>query len=89
MNIATSDEEGCWITSTFSLVRGNVSPSKIFSMKILRAIGFGLVIIMLQLLVPRIYHSFEDAIVATFNTATAVVSLSSEAVLHQSTPKLP
>jgi hypothetical protein len=49
-------------------------------MKILRAIGLGLVIIILQFLVPRIFQSFEDTFVATMNTAQVVVSVSQDVV---------
>ncbi len=47
-------------------------------MPILRAIGLGLVIIILELSVPRIFHSFEDTLVSTFNTAQAAMSLSQD-----------
>jgi hypothetical protein len=49
-------------------------------MKILRAIGLGLVIIILQLLVPRVFHSAEDAFVATFNTAQVVMGVARDTI---------
>ncbi|MES2087428.1 MAG: hypothetical protein V4467_00350 [Patescibacteria group bacterium] len=58
-------------------------------MKILRAVGFGFLIIILQLLVPRMFSSFEDVVVTTFQTAQVIMSVSSGAVKSGTYPLLP
>ncbi len=58
-------------------------------MRILRAVGLGLVIIILQLLVPRIFSSVENTIVSTFNTAQVIMSVSENAVKNVTFPRLP
>ena len=58
-------------------------------MRILRAIGLGLVIIILSLLTPRVFHSFEDTLVATFNTAQAAMSVSRDVFKNGPYPLLP
>jgi hypothetical protein len=58
-------------------------------MKILRAIGLGLVIVILELLTPRVFRSFEDAFVATMNSAQIIMSVSQDAVKGAKYPLLP
>lgn len=53
---------------------------KLIKMKILRAIGLGLVIIILQLLAPRIFSSIETASIATFDTVTKTMQVSQTAI---------
>ena len=57
-------------------------------MPILRAIGFGLVIIIIQLLVPRVFLSVEETVVSVFNTAQVFMSVSEKAILKND-PDLP
>lgn len=79
--VARSEEEGCWITNSVSLVRETSSPSQPLSaMRILRAVGLGVLIIILQLLVPRMFRGFENLIVTTFNTAEVTMSISRDAL---------
>ena len=78
-----SEEEGCWITNRFPLVRGIVQPFSIFiRMPIFRAIGLGLVIIIFQLFIPRVFRSFEDTLVGVFNTVEVAMSLSQNIFKH-------
>ncbi len=44
-------------------------------MKILRAVGLGITIIMLQFLVPRLFAGFENTLLAFFNTLQATLGL--------------
>ncbi|MBI2476303.1 MAG: hypothetical protein HYV67_03605 [Candidatus Taylorbacteria bacterium] len=72
------------LSTTLPLVRGTYPALlKFISMPIFRAIGLGLVIVIFQLFLPKVFHSFEDALVATFNAAQVVVSLSPEAITGQ------
>lgn len=58
-------------------------------MRILRAIGLGVVIIIFHLFIPRVFHSFEDTLVATFNTAQAAMSVSEDVFKSGPYPLLP
>lgn len=51
---------------------------KLLSMPILRALGLGLVIVIFEIFVPRVFHSFENTLVAAFTTAQVVMSLPAE-----------
>jgi hypothetical protein len=44
-------------------------------MKILRAVGLGITIIMLQFLVPRIFSGFENTLLAFFSTLQASLGM--------------
>jgi len=58
-------------------------------MKILRALGLGLVIVIFQLFVPRLFHGFEDTLVAIFNTAQVLISVSGNTIKSGPFPLLP
>jgi hypothetical protein len=44
-------------------------------MKILRAVGLGITIIMLQFLVPRLFAGFENTLLAFFDTLQSTLGL--------------
>jgi len=54
----------------------------------MRVLGLGLIIIILQFLVPRIFHSVEETIVTTLNTAQVLVSASGKALGEAVLPNL-
>lgn len=60
-----------------------------FHMPIFRALGTGFLLILLLLLAPRVFHGLEDTIVASLNTAQALMSVSEKAIISGSFPLLP
>jgi hypothetical protein len=51
-------------------------------MKILRVVGLGLLIIILQLLVPRLFASFQNAAISSFNLVQTTMDVSNQAVVR-------
>jgi hypothetical protein len=49
-------------------------------MRILRAVGLGIVIILLQFLVPRLFSSFENAAISFFELFETTMEVSQTAV---------
>lgn len=49
-------------------------------MKILRVVGFGLAIVMLKFLVPRIFLGFESTVIAFLKALENAVSLNQESL---------
>lgn len=47
-------------------------------MKIFRAIGFVIFIITVRILMPEIFHAFQDAIIQLFSTFETVMSVSQD-----------
>jgi hypothetical protein len=58
-------------------------------MKIFRAIGLALIILMLQQLMPRVFQSFEDTLVTMLNLAQSTFEYSQAALTTQSAAMLP
>lgn len=52
-------------------------------MKILRAVGLGLTIIMLQFLVPRIFAGFENTLLMFFGTLQTSLGLANQGMQGQ------
>lgn len=77
-----SEEVGYWIINTLCVSSTTLRPLKRISMKIFRAIGLGLIIIILQLLVPRLFASFQDAAISSFKLVQTTMDVSQTAVAH-------
>ncbi len=63
--------------------------SILIKMPIFQALGIGLVIIIFQLFVPRIFHAVEEITLSTLNTAQVLMSISQEAISDRQIPLLP
>lgn len=56
-------------------------------MKILRVVGFGLALVTLRFLLPRVFHGFEDTLVSFFDVIQDSLALSSKAISNINLPK--
>jgi len=56
-------------------------------MRILRVVGFGLAIVVLRFLLPRVFHGLENTLVSFFDLMQHGLALSSDAINKISLPK--
>jgi hypothetical protein len=55
-------------------------------MKILRVIGFGLLIVTVRVLTPTLFHGFESTLLALFQTINHILSLAQDSTTLLASP---
>jgi hypothetical protein len=87
--IAGREERGSLIRVRSGISAASKSLLRFNNMKILRAIGLGLTIIMLKFLVPKIFTGFENMLLTFFDTLTLVLGQTQNAMNAASIMSLP